>query len=505
MDGSLIMALAVVACALAFLYTRQAKGASPKAPAAANDPVLLDFGGGDDFRLSHAYQGVLGIGETGSGKTSSFDHLLLALMKLDRPELGGRVGLLLLPPKVGDCDHYLKLAKAAGREGDVIRVAPGQPWVFSPVQHEIDSPGGSVSSAGQFLQDLVDYASRGGSRRSSQPFFPMEAGRQLHMAMVGLHAAFGKVDVAQLYQFTADLPRSAEEYDSEKWRAGFCFQTMLRALQRVGEDPDFALAADFVRDWARLAPETSSSVLAHSQQVLSRLMNGDVRRLVTGESTVTPEDVLRHGKVIIVDTPYLKYREPGQLIQVIWKLALQRAALRRDVRENPRPVALVADEAQQVCVQRADNLTAAVARSHRLISINLTQSLDLVQTVLGSREETLAFVSNMATKFIYSNSDPFTNDWASALCGRTRHLMMSGGLPAEPYSIVDGFLGRAPQSGVSFSEQVHPDVLPAYFASRMRKGGVENGRIVDAICVQGGRVWSNNKPFLPVSFRQGVV
>ena len=59
-------------------------------------------------------------------------------------------------------------------------------------------------------------------------------------------------------------------------------------------------------------------------------------------------------------------------------------------------------------------------------------------------------------------------------------------------------------SGMSFgtSEAVDYVVPPAEF-QRLRKGGAENGNMVDAYIFQAGRIWrSTGESFLKASFRQ---
>ena len=70
-------------------------------------------------------------------------------------------------------------------------------------------------------------------------------------------------------------------------------------------------------------------------------------------------------------------------------------------------------------------MVQAVARSHRLINVAITQSIPLLTSVLKNKDDVVAWLSNLQSKFIFANGDKDTNEYFSALLGQSKHLMAS--------------------------------------------------------------------------------
>lgn len=74
----------------------------------------------------------------------------------------------------------------------------------------------------------------------------------------------------------------------------------------------------------------------------------------------------------------------------------------------------------------------------------------------------------------------------------------------DPYDAVGDHLSLdTGKCSYSLNEQWHPDVSPEAF-TRLRKGGRENGYMVDAYVFQGGRIFSNGKTWVKTTFQQRV-
>lgn len=452
---------------------------------------------GDDV-----FSGVLACGGTGAGKTTIMSILMAALMAWG-------CGMLLLTAKRDDFEMICRLAEETGRLDDIREFAPGK-GCFDFLTHELLSDGGGVQTASQMMQDLVDLAARAASMNSSEPFWPMAAARQIRMAITAIWHAYGKCSVEDVYRFVTSLPNTPEQRDSAEWKAGFCCQTLGAALRKYPEgqeDPDVLMAFDYVmNEWPRLSDRTGGCISAYTMNVLEKFMAGTVRPLVNGQTTLSPLDVL-DGRIAVVNTPALVYREPGQFLQATWKLSTISAALRRDLSQNPRPVVIWADEAQLHAVPSVDSMTQAVARSHRLINVAITQNLPLLVSALGKREEAESWIANLTTKFLFANSDKETNEYFSELLGHSKHLFLGGSSGGnQQYDPISEWMGTAqPQASASFNEHWHPDVPPETFAGpRMRKGGEANGFMVDFYVHQAGRRFSNGKSWIKACARQKI-
>jgi hypothetical protein len=457
---------------------------------------LLWLNDRDGISMHQAYEGIFAIGGTGSGKSSTLQHLMLSLMQRG-------AGMLFLTAKADDFATIGELAMEAGRESDLVRFAPGERWRFDFLNYELTTPGGPVAAV-QLIQDLVDFSTRTSSMQSNEPFWPIAAVRKLHMGMIVVCRAKGRCSLPDLYSFCTSMPGTPEDVNSTSFREGFCAEC-LREAKAKGIDDDLNLAGDYVLlEWPRLSDRTAGCIDAYVINLLEKFMHGTVRELIASDVTnITPDDVL-DGKLLVVDMPVLKYREPGQFVQMVWKLMVQRAALRRAITSETRDVCLWSDESQLFALPSVDSMVQAVARSHRLIQVAITQNIPLLESVLKRREDVLAWISNLQTKFIFSNGDKDTNEYFSAVFGHSKHLFGGMSMNTVPYDPVTDFMGvEQPQASYSMSEQWHPDVTPDAF-TKLRKGGGECGYIVDCYCFQGGRRFSTGKTWVKTSFRQRV-
>lgn len=459
------------------------------------EPPLLSLTSRDSLTLHQAYEGILGIGGTGSGKTSTLLHLMLALML-------HQCGMLFLTSKKDDYEMIARIARMAGREADLRRFAPEEPWRFDFLNYELSSPGGSVQTAGQLMQDLMDFSTRTNTMNTNEPFWPIATGRRVNTSLGVVYKAKGKCSIANTYDFYNALPRSPEQRDSEEFRSSYCFECLKQAVTQHPNDPDLSRAVDQVlKEIPHTSDRTNGCIDAYAYNLLSPFLHGSVRELIASEETnVCPAD-LDDGKLIVIDTPVLKFREPGQLVQMVWKLCTQRHALRR---QSTRPLVIWADEAQLHALPSVDSMVQAVARSHHLIQVAITQNIPLLESVLKRREDVLAWISNLQTKFIFQNSDADTNAYFSAILGQSKQFLSSSSVNIGKADPFDDWLGtRQPQLSYSTNEQWLPDVRPEDF-TRLRKGGKESNFIVDVYLFQGGRKFSNGKTWIKTSFSQMV-
>ena len=101
-------------------------------------------------------------------------------------------------------------------------------------------------------------------------------------------------------------------------------------------------------------------------------------------------------------------------------------------------------------------------------------------------------MGNLQTKIWHANSDPMTNENAAETIGRSWQTRQTSG---ESFG-VDSFNVSAGKN-----ESFDYDVPPQAF-TKLRKGGIGNNRIVEAILFQNGRLWKNGKTHLFAQFKQ---
>jgi TraM recognition site of TraD and TraG len=454
----------------------------------------------DHVSRHQAFQGILAMGSTGSGKTSTLAYLMLGMFRTG-------FGMLFLPAKGTDVHSIVQLARLAGREHELRIFRPNSGFVFDFLSYELNSPGG-VEAAAALMGDLSDIASKTGKESSRDPFWPKASQRQIRMSLMACLAAYGKCDIGDLFKFIQDLPNSLEQKNSPEWNDGFVARTFEAAKKMPGWEAnlDLNLAADYaLSEFPRLSDRTSSSITAMSMNLLSNFIHYPIRDLILGESNLSPDDVL-NGRIVIIDTPPLVHKEAGRFTQLVWKLSFLRSVLAREVTETTRPVCLWQDEFQVHCVPDIDSAAQAVARSQKLSVVAATQNFPLLQQALGSKEDAEALIANFQTKLLFSNSCPVSNSFFSEMLGSSKHLFINGSVPTSDYCWVSDMLGvpnRDSRGNSGFSETWHPDVPPDVF-TKLKKGGPEDGFIVDLITFQGGRTFSNGKTWIRTSIPQMV-
>ena len=122
--------------------------------------------------------------------------------------------------------------------------------------------------------------------------------------------------------------------------------------------------------------------------------------------TITPS-LTGQGKVIVVALPAKTLREVGTLGTILWKLAFQRYAERRDIRIDPRPVFLWADEGH-LSLTSNDHSFQSTCRSSRVATVLLSQNISNFYAALGGGErgkaEADSLLGHFATRTYYKCS-----------------------------------------------------------------------------------------------------
>ena len=449
--------------------------------------------------LEACFEGVAVVGQTGSGKTTGLVRRFL------RAFLREKYGLLCLCAKADEFENIARIARQEGRGGDIVRFGPGSDERFDFLGFELSQPGSSAESAAQVIDGLVESATRQQlSASGDNSFFVIGGQRETRCAIETLRLAHGTASVADVYQCVASAPNSIGEYQSVEWAAqSFWGQALARAVDNGATPAQLRMIDLFLQEFANLHEKTRSSIQMNVTGVLSQLLMGDLAPLVSAEhSTVTPVDV-QNGAVVIIDCPVLRYREPGRLVNIAWKLATQRHVLRSP---GPRPVVTWVDECPYFATPEHDMLTQMVARSHKLISVAMTQSLPVLLDQFGgndrARQQAAGWLGNHNIKVIGTNSDKYTNEVFSAMLGQSMQPSYGGNFSGRDYDPVDDFLGRPPRVQVSVHESMRPNVEPGEF-SRLTPAGPPD-YAPEVIVYRGGRPFGTGRHYLRVRVKQDL-
>ena len=138
----------------------------------------------------------------------------------------------------------------------------------------------------------------------------------------------------------------------------------------------------------------SSRFSPRNRAVADVLLHDAMYELFCTDTNIVPEATYRDGAIIVLDMPIREYGKLGIQAQRLFKYMWQRAMLRRDVTQHPRPVLLFCDEAQNF-LDGSDFLFQAEAREVRAASVYITQNINNYYAVLGnnSRDEVNALLA----------------------------------------------------------------------------------------------------------------
>lgn len=491
--------------------SRWTAGAVPLARAGGwqlTDPLLW-WTKDEPLTLDEACKGIQGWGMTGSGKTTGSGQLIA------KSYLRQGFGGLVLCAKVGEADTWREYAVATGRTGDFIVFSPSNPWRFNFLDQEVKRPGagaGLTENVLQLFAQVSEVAARGasgGEGREDEGYWKKALYQLLRNCIDLLVISTGGVSVSDLYRLVVSAPTSHAQVASEAWRAtSFCWNCLSRgevAPKRGYQDHDFGLVADyFMLEFPGLSEKTRSIIVSTFTSMADVLNRGVLRELFGTTTNLTPEACLE-GKVIVVDLPVKEFAEVGQFAAVLWKFLFQRAVERRDVRANPRPCFLFADESQ-IFTTSTDAIFQTTARASRCCTVLLTQNINnYLAAYRGPTGQATvkSLLGNLTTHVVHALADTDTAEFVADLIGRRRQWFANGSTTHAAYDPVGEFFGRNEgQTSGGFSESYEYDVQPAELG-RLRTGGPANRFLVDALVWRGGAPFrSTGRPYLWTTFNQ---
>jgi len=485
---------------------------------------LQDADGKRLHKVSHrdAFEGTIILGATGTGKSTGVGLQYASGLIADY------YSGFVVAVKGDDIDAWANFNPARGKLGYVASRGrtPDDVIVIGPRFEEYDSLGLSYPAGGHRLNVLnAEFAyherhdplsatsniaylcctatqAADESHASSEPFWA-KAEHQMCLNAVDLAiCATGGVSLANLAAIIRSAPRSRSEAWSATWRATSEFWNayMLPAIARTppGHVRHRCLeqAANYwLVERPELAEKTRSVIDTGFMSKVTPLLRGSLRSILAGDRPDTFDVGESHrGKIIIADLPVKTLGEPARFGQILLKTFWQRCTERRSLSETgARRTFLWLDEAQAL-VTRHDAVFAQTSRSQQVATVMMTQNISNFYAAIGgpdARAATDSLLGNQQTKIFLANGDAVTNEWAERHFAKELQFTESAGFTSE------SVLNRSQQ------ESMQP-VVPARDFTTLKKGGAENGGVVEAIVFQTGRRWDDTGAnFARVQFQQG--
>ncbi|MGD9689528.1 MAG: type IV secretory system conjugative DNA transfer family protein [Phycisphaerales bacterium] len=485
-------------------------GATDANPWPLSMPILA-WNEEEVFRLADAVCGVQVFGTTGSGKSTGSVAALL------RAYLRNQFGMMLLTVKPDDAATYRRLCAEAGRSADVVMLGPLHDASFNFISEAALGSAGLIGNLTAMLSTVSRIAlggEHGGGREDGRFWMLMES-RLLTCCAELLIRAGEPVTTLGLERLVTGIPADREQVADGGWRERSFVYACLREAELDVSGPDdeteFRRLCDyFLLELATLSSRTKSTVQASATALLDMFNRPVIRKLLSAPQPSFDMSMLQRGKILIVDCPVLVHQSMGRLVQLVLKHCFQLAQSRRDVRASPRPVALVVDESHLLTDLEHDAAFQTTARGTRTCTVYATQSISNYLGEHGDGSAAVearvhALLTNLACHLFHQTTDTKTVEYAQALFGKRRQLLMNGGMNQRQddwASAALGFGGPPPGRSAGFSEHVDWMVQASDFLD-LARGGPDFGWTIEALLYQGGKTFpATNRPFLPVRFAQ---
>lgn len=463
--------------------------------------VIYSFNGEEDFTIGNACEGVQIFGGIGSGKTSGSGEALALSF------LNAGFGGLVLCAKKDVLEDWKRYAKYTGRTNQLLVFDTSGEFVFPFLQYEIERKGegaGFTDNLIRLFTSVYEAIDRSGNGEGSDPYWPRAMQQLLRNAIDLCLIARGTVSVPLIHDVILSAANSVEQIDTDEWRdKSLCWKLLLEGyakdLDKWAKHDFDSTAAFWLEEYPRLAERTRTGIVSMLSTMMDIFLRRPFRQLFSEQpddrKKIAYPELTHRGVIIVLNLPVKEFGDAGRAAQVVYKYLWQQAAERRAISNTTTPVFLWVDEAQNF-VTEYDMQFQATARSSRACTVYLTQNLPNYYAEMGggmqSKYKVDSLIGNMQTKIWHANSDPTTNENAAETIGRSWQTRQSSGesFGAEHFNI-------SSSKNESFDYEVTPQAF-----TRLRKGGVLNGNIVDAIVFQNGRVWSNDKTYMQVEFKQ---
>jgi len=419
-------------------------------------------------------------------------------------------GGLFLTVKPEDRDTYIGYVRDAGRMDDLIVFSPDHTVYMNFIADEI-AASLSTRVLVENISALISTVSQLGERERSHSgdgrFFHDYATIFTQHVLLVLVESGQPVTMPNLHKLIVSAPKSLEQVKSKDWQNSSYLYQCLQAADTAPKSPslkaDFDLAlTELLHVWPAMSNRTRTGIEATLTTTTSKLSRGAARDMLSASEPNLSPSALFDGKIIIADFNVATYRDVGILIQVILKYVTQLALARRDVRVHPRPVFIVADEAQTLLVD-ADQHFQAIARSTRTASIYATQSISSLLDAWGPNSEAKVetLLANLQTLVYGQQTDIRTIEHLQQVIGKTRQFRFSGN-NSRSNDWMATLLGSEEGTSTGINE-VFEYEIQAGDLSGLVKGGPPHW-FVESIIYQNGRTFPNGRTWLKARIPQQV-
>lgn len=461
------------------------------------DRSLLHWSQYDPYRVRDLLNGgLLVIGRSGSGKTSSSGRTVAQAIVND-PDSAG----LVILPKPEDIHLWKDIFRKARRLKDMVVFDARNDRRFNFLNYLGNGEARDFVQAMLMIGETLQRGERGGGEDAL--YWQAQVERLLETAVIALQCAGEPVTAENLHRFVMTAATSPKEVGEQSWQAKYHGQVIEKGFYQKTprQAHDYELAKDYwLLEFPGMADRTRSSILTYATQILHVFNSGLCRQTIGGVTNVSPDDIL-HGAWVVVNFPPAMGATHA-FISAGWKYLTELAILKRQARETSPFVTVWCDEAHQT-VTSFDSSFIAQCRSHKGCLVNLTQSVSSFYAAMkgeAGRHQADALLANFSHVIVHA-CDPVTAKWGTAKLGRRKEVLYSGGFNQRADAgLWDQMFGNNQFHG-NFSEH-YEQVLQDQEFMIGRTGGPKNTFLTDAIVVKSGEPFADGRSYKRVVFSQ---
>ena len=459
------------------------------------DEVILNIEG-NLWTVRDACTGVMVFGMTGSGKSSGPLH------KIANKFLTLNFGGVVFCAKPDECDTWIKYAKEAHREDDLLFLSK---LTFNYLDHESRRSGRGGGQIENLVNLYLEIVNMGKDKRNSgggnDEYWNNAVKQLLRNTMTILQMAGESINIENIYRMVISAP-SANGNTAEE--SSYCTDLMALSIpEHLRQTPEFEIARTFfLEEFAHLDERTRSNTVSSFSVTADSVQRGELARCFSApESTLHLEDIYRNHKILIVDYDQKSWGRMGQYAAGIIKYCFEMMIERReDISNNDAPpVFLWADECQFFSLDY-DQKFQTTARSSRTLTVYATQNLGNLYDGYG-KEKASSLLGNLGTKFFCQNGEFETNEWASKSIGQEIILRKNKTFGDSKSSSMKGDDNKSLSFSEGYSEQKDYRVDPADF-STLQTGGPRGQCKVGFIFWQSGRILNNGSVYVRSTIEQ---
>jgi hypothetical protein len=466
-----------------------------------------------NWTLKNAFEGVLIMGATGSGKTTGSGAAIAESFL--RSGFGG----LVMTVKKDEAERWRKLCVHCGREGDFVAIHRGGDSKLNVLAYEAQVPGrggGLSENLVAFCRTLLAISSRSQGSRLDDRFWQTAADQLLNATFDLFLLSGSELTFDGLSNFVAAAPTGDVPTSEEAWLKVPVFGGVLaKAKEAAVSAEDKRILQRATSYWLKIYPplpaKTRASITLGVYSMLDAFRGRDVPALISSTTNITPESIMS-GKIVVLDLPLKELGHTGLMVQSSIKYLFQTALERHSRTGDPRhrPVFLWEDEGQHF-FSEYDHHFQATARSSRVCRVILSQNVHNFYKEFGPSGNAAAnsVFGNLITKIFHANTDPTTNEWAAKHFRQEIHSRLTishSPLPPQhkPQDLADALataMNPPSTTGVSTTEHWEYAVRPEEF-NCLRNGGPENDFQVDAFITWIAPMANNERHFTHITFNQ---